>query len=456
MSETDPAPAPAPISEGTLAGRLTRALILWIGGVWLVCVLGVVWYVDREINHNFDNELVEVSHRMFDLALRELEELRRNNPDELPLIAPHQLFSDDAVQYQLVDGSERVLLRTADAPTDAFDIALAPGFANTAAWRIYTVRHPTSELFFQVADPLDERRETLNRTLIGLIVPLGAVLPLLALLLRNIARRELRVLKQLEAEIGLRSGVDLRPIALPGLPRELRSVGDHVNRLLERLSNALDVERALAANAAHELRTPLAAVRLRLATAVEHEVRREDVEAALDALRALSHRTEKLLQLSRAESGASLAREPVDVLRLAATVAQEFWQDSEVRRRLNLSVPESEPPLVLGDFDALCIALRNLVENALKYGGDGPVEVEVTANGTLVVRDFGPGVNAERLRTLQQRHVRHSAERSGYGLGMSIVSTIVQKHGAQLKFASPPAGATTGFEARMVLRPVVS
>ena len=433
----------------TLAGRLTRTLILWVGGVWLLCVLAVVWYVDREINHNFDRELIELSHRMFDLALRELDKHGLEPTPSEPLIAPRQLFSDDAVRYQLVDGGERVLLRAAEAPADAFDVPLAPGFANAGAWRTYTVQHPSRDLFFQVADPLRERRQALNRTLIGLIVPLVAVLPLLALLLRNIARRELQVLKQLESEIALRSGIDLRPIDLPGLPRELRSVGDHVNRLLERLAHALDVERALAANAAHELRTPLAAVRLRLATAVEHELRREDVQAALDALQALSHRTEKLLQLSRAESSASLT--PVDLLRLAGTVAQEYWQDSRVRQRLDLKVPESEPPQALGDFDALAIALRNLIENALKYGGGGRVELEVTSEGALVVRDFGPGVDAERLHTLQERHVRHSADRSGYGLGMSIVATIVHKHGARLELASPPPGAASGFEARIEL-----
>jgi two-component system OmpR family sensor kinase len=199
------------------------------------------------------------------------------------------------------------------------------------------------------------------------------------------------------------------------------------------------------------LRTPLAAVRLRLQTAVEHELRREDVQAALDALQSLSHRTEKLLQLSRAESGASLARTPVDLLRLAGTVVQEYWQDSELRHRLDLKVPESEPPQALGDFDALAIALRNLIENALKYGGGGRIEVEVAPECALIVRDFGPGVAPERLRSLQERHVRHAADGPGYGLGLSIVATIVAKHGARLLLASPPPGAPTGFEARIEL-----
>jgi two-component system OmpR family sensor kinase len=440
----------------SLAGRLTRTLIVWVGGVWLLCVFAVVWYVDREINHNFDNELVEVSHRMFAMAVQELEKLQHpgEDPPRHPLIAPKQLFSEDAVIYQIVDLHEHVLLRSAEAPPDTFDVPLAAGFANNPTWRIYTVRHPTLGLFFQVADPLDERRHALNRTLFGLIIPLGAVLPLLALVLRNVARTELRVLQQLAGEIEKRSGADLRAIALaPGLPQELRSVGDHVNRLLERLSQSLDVERALAANAAHELRTPLAAARLRLQTALEHDLRRKDVQAALDALQMLSHRAEKLLQLSRAESGASLARAQVDLVQLAGTVVQEFWQDAQINERLTLKVPDRETPMALGDVDALAIALRNLVENALRYGGGGRVAIEVMTPCTLAVRDFGAGVSAEQLQTLQQRHVRHSADRAGYGLGMSIVGTIVEKHGAKLVLSSPPAGAAHGFEARIVLLP---
>jgi two-component system OmpR family sensor kinase len=438
----------------TLAGRLIRTLILWVGGVWLLCVIGVVWYVDGEINYNFDNELVEVSHRMFDIALDELDRRQGEATSERILIAPAPTFADAAVMFQVVAPGGRVLLRSAETPGDTFDVPLSTGFANDAAWRVYTVRHPRRDLYLQVADPLDERRETLNRTLFGLIIPLGAVLPLLAWMLRKIAREELQVLQTMATEIGQRSGADLRPLALPGLPHELQTVGDHVNRLLERLAQALDVERALAANAAHELRTPLAAARLRLQTALDHDLRRDDVVAALGALRTLSHRTEKLLQLSRAESGASFTRERIDLAQLAATVAQDFWQDPAVIDRLGLKVPDSgDAPVALGDFDALAIALRNLVENALRYAQGAAVEIEVDADGRLIVRDFGPGVTEVELRTLQLRHVRHSAERAGYGLGMSIVATIVQKHHAQLELLSPPPGAAHGFEARIVLPP---
>ena len=440
--------------KNTLAGRLTRTLIVWIGGVWLLSVLAVVWYVDREINYNFDNELVEVAHRMFDVAVAEVDRRSAGAPVGKPLIAPTPLFRDAAVVYQVVDTHERVLMRSAETPPNTFDVPIAAGFADAPAWRIYTVRHPTRPLLLQVADPQSERRDALNRTLFGLLLLMGAMLPLLAILLSRVAREELQPLQRLGTEIGERSGSDLRPIPLPGLPKELALVGDHVNRLLDRLAQSLDVERALAANAAHELRTPLAAARLRLQTALDHGLRRSDVEAALTALQSLSHRAEKLLQLSRAESGASLARAEVDLVQLAATVAQEFWQEPRALGRLDLNVPEAgASPRTLGDFDALAIALRNLIENALHYAGASRVQLEVTAAGELVVRDFGPGVNYVELRTLQLRHVRHSSERTGYGLGLSIVSTIVAKHDARLVLNSPPAGAASGFEARIVLPP---
>jgi len=433
----------------SLAGQLTRTLVLWVGGAWLLGVLAVVWYVDQEINYNFDNELVEVSHRMFDIALSHLDNAPAQDAHAGPLvIASPGSFADADVRYRLVTPSGHELAHSAKAHPVQFDVPLADGFQNTGAWRVFTLRHPSRGVYLQVADPLQERREAVNRTLAGLIMLLVAVLPLLALVLRRVARNGLRPLQQLAHAIGERDGQLLAPIAIDGLPRELRSVQQHVNHLLERLSQALDVERALAANAAHELRTPLTAARLRLQTALDHGLDRANVQAALDALHTLSQRAEKLLQLSRAESSAPLMRQPVNLAQLATTVAQEFWQDEGAADRLELQAP---PVLVLGDFDALAIALRNLVENALRYGGSSAVEVIAHASGRLEVRDSGPGVDAALLQSLQQRHVRQSAERAGYGLGLSIAATIAHKHGCRLMLQSPPDGLAHGFAAWMDL-----
>lgn len=157
------------------------------------------------------------------------------------------------------------------------------------------------------------------------------------------------------------------------MPAELRSVGEHVNRLLHRLSHALGAERSLAANAAHELPTPLASVRLRLQTALDQQLSRADVQAALDALATFGHRADKLMQLSRAESSSALATQPVDLVQLAATVAEEFWGVAETRRRLDLSIAGRRIVPCRADLDSIAIALRNLIENALRYGGSARV-----------------------------------------------------------------------------------
>ncbi|MES2186107.1 MAG: ATP-binding protein [Pseudomonadota bacterium] len=441
------------MSSSTLAQRLTRALLVCFGVVWFLCLVGAVAFVHREINRNFDSELEESALRLLDVAVHNLDVAGMPGPNDPPVLEPPPLASGDTLVYRLVDDKGRPLL-VPRAWTSArfFDqVPLRQGLFDTAGWRVFTARYPERPFFLQLADPRSERRQAVRRVLLGLALPMLAVLGVLAALLGAVARRELRVLHRLEAEIAQRGGEDLRPLAFDGMPRELQSVGEHVNHLLERLSHALDVERALAANAAHELRTPLAAVRLRLESALEGPLAREHVEAGLRAIEVLGQRTEKLLQLSRAESAAALSHTPVDLVRLAATVAEEFWQNPQLQQRLLLQVPDAPLPLALGDVDALAIALRNLVENALRYAGGGRVELRVEAPCVLVVRDHGPGVPPERLSALRQRHVRDSNLRTGYGLGLSIVTTIVARHRGRLELVSPLPGGAPGLEARIFL-----
>lgn len=451
----EPAPAPA-----RLADRLTRTLLLALAAVWLVCIAGVSWFIFDQINENFDNELVESAHRLIDVAVDQYDDAVAGHrlPAAGALTARDPLINSQPLVYQLLDGHGRVVLRSAAAPAQAFGIPRLEGFYDQGEWRIYVAEHPYRELYLQLADPQAERVEVLVSALLTLVAVMVMVLLALAIALRSIARRELAVLQRLQQQISLRNGSDLSPIDVSGMPLEPRAVGDDVNRMLQRLAGALDVERALAANAAHELRTPLAVAMLRLQAALDGELARDDVRAALDGLKTLAHRTEKLLQLSRAESAASLARQRVDLAALAAAVAGEFWSQADAQRRLDLLLPEREarhgrPAEALGDADALAIALRNLVENALRYSAGAKVQIEVAEPATLVVRDFGPGLDAQRMRTLHQRHVRHAPDRAGYGLGLSITTTIVARLQGTLRMQSPPPGQARGFEARIDLVP---
>lgn len=455
-------------SPPSLASKLTRSLLWALGLVWIAVACTSAWYAQFEINEGMDNALMDTGHRLLDLAIHDLTPAASKGPAtgaHPPLVQRGDTrIADDYLVYQVVDASGRVVLRSQGAPdTPLASARVAPvghvgeanGFSKNPPWRIYTYQHPELPYLIHIADSMAHRREAQWEITLWLVLPVLGVLPILALLIRFVARRHLAPLQHISQQIGQRNGHNLSPIAGSTLAAELQTITDSMNHLLLRLGDALDTEKALAANAAHELRTPLATTMLRLHALLNMPLlpaAKEEAFKALESLQQLSRRTEKLLQMSRAESSATLSWNPVNLAVLAGAVAQEFWAQPALLERLHLRLPADRDVVVSGDFDALAIVLRNLVENALRYGAGAPVEIEVSWPATLTVRDFGPGVPAEILALVRQRHVKNTPDTTGYGLGMSIVGTIVERQRGRLVLTSPPPGRASGFEACVILQ----
>lgn len=449
------------LSAQSLSARLTRSLLWSIGGAWFAVVAGSAWYARTELNEGMDSTLVHTGHRLLDLALHDVV-LHAASPISLSLPLPPQIqhgdasFKEEDMVYQIVDASRRVLLRSREAPAQPLPVPLVNGFANLPEWRVYTYRHPDLPVFIHIADATEHRQEAQWETTFWLLLPMLGVLPLLGLLIRFITHRGLAPVRQLAMEISQRNGHNLSHVSAASLPSELQVISDSTNHLLQHLSDALDTERALAANAAHELRTPLAATQLHLHTLLNLPLplpARTEAGKALASLVQLSRRAEKLLQMSRAESGATLNSEPVNLGLLAAAIAQEFWTDPRLLDKLHLHTPPDKDVMALGDFDALAILLRNLVENAVRYGQGSDIDIVAELPAALRVRDLGPGVAPDKMARIRQRHVKSARDGAGYGLGMSIISTIVERQGGRLTLASPPAGHPAGFEAVVHLPP---
>lgn len=466
--------------QQSLVQRLGRALTMAVLAIWLLSTALVAWFVDSQIQENFDVELVESAHRQLYPALLELQiahpqlsipaalaEVAKGDPQVMGEL-PGSNHSEPLL-LQLRSSAGQVLLRTKATPASPFAVPLRPGFVDTPDYRVFSLYDAEYRVWLQLADPLEERKEASQSTVIGLSLVLLVMLPVMAWLVTTVARRELRAVGVLQEQITARSGSNLQPLSVQGMPLELRTVGEGVNQLLERLSEALRVERSLAANAAHELRTPLAEVRLRLQTAIDTAkqgaqeqpslhtpaVPLEEVRAALQSLEVLSHRTERLLQLSRAEGGDQAHFAQVNLVQLAEQVAQEFWQQSHAQKRLDCITPEAHDAVwVWGDIDSLAIVLRNLIDNALRHSAGAVVlEVRGTPDAVLMVRDSGAGLTPLQIQKIQQRHVRMDRQHIGYGLGMSIVKTIAAKHGAELVFTSPPMGMAHGLEVALHFPP---
>lgn len=430
---------------------LRRRLLMTVMGVsislWLVSlgiVIGVAWFATSEV---YDDALEEGARLVLQLGTangqgRDAEELRSSRGEALKL----------RLVYQLVAPDGRVVLRGDDAPQTPF---VPPDsdrrkddsttvMADGELWRVH-LRRGDGGVIAQVAQPMDERLELLEDMAENLAWPALALLAVLGLLSWVLIRRLLRPLEDTAQRIALKSPQDLSAVDPQGLPRELQPIVDALNALLARLGQALESERRFTADAAHELRTPLAALRMRVQL-VERE--RQVPDAHLRQLRADVDRcttlVESLLALTRLEPQAQpLMREAVDLNDLLDTLEVDMPPEARLQRALEVGCVQAAPAL-------LASALRNLIANAVHYGPAG-VTVQVASSVLpgggvrIAVRDDGPGVPpAERAR-LGERFFRVlGTGRPGNGLGLSIVARIAALHGAPLRFEDGLGGRGLG------------
>ncbi|MEQ8817176.1 MAG: ATP-binding protein [Thalassobaculum sp.] len=435
--------------DWSLARRLSGALILGIAVLWIAAVLAAVVVVRHETNEVFDSALQEMAQRLLPLAIDDLRDDDDDGReiDHAAAVPEHEEY----LVYQLRDATGRVLLRSHDAPPEPFPVPLRPGFTDAEGWRAYTERTADGRLYIQVLDRQTHRSETLLEFVVWLVAPLALLIPLAGLIIVLAVRRVLAPIAGVREAIRERGGSDLAPIPGDGMPMELAPIVDDVNRLMQRLSKALESERSFAANSAHELRTPVAAALAQLSRLAE-ETRGSPgaarVDRIADILRGLARTVEKLLQLARAEAGIALRREPVDLVQVAELLVEEFRRDRRYADRVRLDVRTDQDVLVLTDIDAIAIAVRNLIENALVHGSARePVIVSVAPDRSIRVVNAGPAVPPERLAVLTGRFERGAGKASGSGLGLAIVDSIVRQAGGSLELRSPAPARDSGFEA---------
>ncbi|MGY2488724.1 sensor histidine kinase [Cupriavidus sp. CP313] len=360
--------------------------------------------------------------------------------------APGDLaHADEDVVIHIWDGSGRSLYLSHSHP--ALPARAELGFSNVTTqqgeWRLYSMQlGPT---VVQIAQPMSARRTLAARMALRTVAPLLLLLPLLGWLVWMAVGRGLRPLREIATEVRARDANTLAPLALRQMPDEIAPLSAALNQLLARLSHAIDTQRAFVADAAHALRTPLAALQLQaqLVERADNGAARDEAIGKLrQGLERLTHLVTQLLTLARQEPGAAMPRhEPVELHQLAASVVADMAQ-AALDRNIDLGLDGSEdtsPAVVRGDVDALRILLTNLLDNALAYipaGSRIDVLVGRSADGRaveLVVSDNGPGIPAEeRARVFDRFYRVADAPTGGSGLGLAIVAEIAQSHGARV------------------------
>ena len=437
-----------------LPRSLQTRLALSIGAVvtilWVAAATVTAGILRHEMDEVFDSALQETAQRILPLAV--LDILGREEEgvaQRLATLREHQEY----FSYIIRDGQGRVLLASHDADLSIFPPYAGAGFGVTDTHRLYYDSALQGTIMIAVAEPLAHRAEVAREVQIGLALPLLVMIPLSLAGIIGAVRLSFRPVRRLRDDLASRSARDLSPVEETGLPSELTPIAAAASQLLERLNAAFEAERSFAANAAHELRTPMAgaiaqAQRLRAETSDPKAAERaSDIEASLKRLTRVS---EKLMQLARAEGGRLRTGRVADLRPVLELVASDVGRSAGARR-LDLVMPPDPVPSDI-DPDAFGILCRNLLENAVKHGESGaPISVRLSAERRLSVANEGSTISADALARLPSRFERAGTVGDGAGLGLAIVRTIAERAGGSLTLNSPAPGRETGFEAVVTL-----
>ena len=455
----------------SIALRLALGLTAGMALLWIGAAAISVSVMQHELNEAYDDSLEQSAQRLLPLALHDLRE--RSEGGRLIVGLDNEGDDDDhdnevggdddgaapgvphdaSFTYVVFDSAGEVVLR--DQHADELDLpANVPGgFADFAGQRVFGLTDRTG-FSILVVETSDRRLNGLVDSMFALGLPLLALLPLMAGGIWLAMRLALRPLVALRHDIAKRDSRNLQPLVSDGHPAELAPIAEAVGALMVRLKSALDAERSFAARSAHELRTPIAgalAQTQQLAAELDggpSAARLADIEATLKRLATLS---EKLLQMARVEAGFAKSDIETDLLPVVAMVVRDINATTMWRERVHEEATTAALTAPI-DPDAFAIALRNLVENALKHGAPNvPVHIRVEDGGKVVVRNAGSVVGAAELAQLGQPFVRGATTADGSGLGLSIARSILEQAGGALTFKSPATAAKDGFEATISL-----
>ena len=426
---------------GTLRVRLLLSLLAVLVIAALAMGGSVYWNVLRQTESLFDYQL-----RQMALSLRDQGEI---GPEDARALADGQF--DYVIQIWRVDGHEVYATQLQTEPPARAVLGFADIAAGGIVWRTFGVE--TRDRVIQVAQPERVRHERAAQAALRSVVPLLAVAPALALVIGWLVSRSLAPLQRLAVEVRSRDSGSLQALPVAGLPDEVLPLVQSLNALLDRLGAALAAQRHFVGDAAHELRSPLTALKLQVQVmrrAPDEATRDEAARALTAGVDRATRLVEQLLALARSE--AAPPRE-VHAAPLAGIVRMAMGDVAPLAdgrgTTLELDVAEgAESVGVTGDADVSVLA-RNLIDNAVRYsphGGHVSVWVGLdearAAAPVLQVDDDGPGIPESEREMVFDRFVRrdNAADQTGSGLGLAIVRQVALRQGAHVALSDSPAG----------------
>jgi len=358
----------------------------------------------------------------------------------------------DRFSFELWSKDGKRLLHSLNAPTLSLD-AIHDGFNNTTInkerWRIFSTLNKSSGSRLILAERYDTRNELAGRIAKDDLYIMLLTFPLSGLLIWIIIGRGLLSLDRVAKEVAHRAPTHLEPVSLQAIPEEIKPMVDELNKLFFRLQEGFNREKRFASDAAHELKTPLAAIKTQAQVALNTNNLHEKnlaLEKLITSVNRTTHIVQQLLTMSRLvpDTPNIPGFEPVNLVRVTRDMLA-LMAPTAIKKHIELEFQaDNHTPTFQGNTTAICIMLRNLIDNAIRYTHEkGLVCVRVCpVNGKVMleVTDNGPGIPEELHARVFERFFRVIGNKStGSGLGLAIVQQICGLHHAQIELNAPHA-----------------
>lgn len=433
----------------SLRARLVLLALAAVAAVWLA----TAWLTYRDAREEFDELLDAHLAQAASLLVAQVG----HELDELELEHAGDGHHARKVAFQIWEDGE-LRLHSPSAPNEPL-AERKQGFSEREIdgrrWRVYSTRDAGRHIQIHVGERLDIRDKLAVELAENLLRPLLFGLPILAVLIWLAVRQGLRPLGSLAAEVAAREPGNLAPIEIGANPAETRPLIERLNALFARLGRSLEQERRFTADAAHELRTPLAGIRAQAQVALgagDAAERDRALHNAIAGCDRATHLVEQLLTLARIDAAAQAPLETVALRELARDCLADLAPQA-LAKDVELELADGEEQRIAGHAIWLRILLRNLLDNAVRYSSQGgSVRVEIGREQNrpaLWVIDSGPGIaEAERAQVRERFYRVLGAGEAGSGLGLSIVQRIAEVHGAELRLL--PGDGGRGLKAGIV------
>ncbi len=435
---------------GSLSRRLLLLSLAAVAVVWVASSIFAVVRVRHEAGELLDAHLVQAAAMLHARVGDDVDESELEHAPELHRYAR-------GLAFQVWEEGLKLRLHSANAP----DTRLSPqerGFSDVEsggrAWRVYSSLDRKGRVLVQVAEERRSRDRIAGSVAGALLLPMIVGLPVLGLLIWLALRSGLKPLVALGRDVAVRDPDNLQPLEAADVPREVGPLVASLNGLFGRLRQSIDHERRFNADAAHELRTPLAGVRAQAEVALGASADAERTHALRQVIAGCDRAArlvDQMLTLARLDPKRTLAGGArFDLAAVARDAIAEIAPAGHARG-VDVAL-DASPAQIVGDPALVAILLRNLLDNAIRHGPAGTtveVGVQAVAGGAeLVVTDQGPGVPPEERDRLGERfHRVLGTGETGSGLGLSIVRRIAELHHAEVAFGAAPSGR--GFAARV-------